>query len=854
MGENNFLFSTKPMKSIAAKLVFTLSFLLACTIIFAQVPEGGLMLNVTSGTTYKKIGSGTLSEVTVADQPFTKALRYTTPASVLNFWDTQIQFPSAAGIAVDDVILVAFYGRTISSPEEGGEGAVSVVIENATTYAKETSTKLRLAKEWKQYYVSVKSKSAWTTSQVRYALFTGYPSQTIEVADVKFLNFKNALTIGDLPVTEITYIGQAADAEWRISAQERINQIRKGVVDIVVYDESGQKVNDADVSVEMIRHKFGFGSAIPASVFINNSVFRNKVYELFNEVVFENDLKWPQFNPYSTSNIRRSLDSLDAHHIAVRGHNVIWPSWKHIPSSVKSYESNPVALRAAIDKHIDEVTQFTSGRLNDWDVINEPYSEHDIMDILGNEVMVDWFKRVRNNDRAVKLYLNDYSIISGGGSNTAKQDSYYNLVKYIDENGGTVDGIGIQGHFGSDLTSITKVYSILDKYADLGKEIKITEHDINVTQRIVQAEYTRDFMTIVFSHPSVKSFLFWGFWANSHWLPDGALFDPAWKIRPHGEAYKELVFNQWWTKLTESKTDSLGQVSFDGFLGTYKYTIKSGDKERTGTFKIDNSIESGKANHVVLSFDASLSDNIEISATKPACLCEGENIVLQTEIVDGASYQWFRNDSLLTEQTAYLTTTEAGIYQVKISKGEVEITSPPFKIVVNSFPEAEIVATGDLSFCPGGKVQLTAKVSNNASWNWVKSVSKIDGSVPAIDVSQSGSYTITATANGCSVKSAAVNVQVYAENDTECTTGLEVNAVLFRVYPNPFQDSFILETGFFNEKDVSAELYNSLGALVKNIELDRISGKTVIKVHNPGFYTLRVKSKNRTDIFKMVAN
>jgi GH35 family endo-1,4-beta-xylanase len=96
------------------------------------------------------------------------------------------------------------------------------------------------------------------------------------------------------------------------------------------------------------------------------------------------------------------------------------------------------------------------------------------MDILGKDIMADWFKRVRNNDRTVKLYLNDYSILSGGGSDTKKQDSYYNLVKYIDEKGGDVEGIGMQGHFGSELTSIPKVYTILDRFAELGKEIKIT--------------------------------------------------------------------------------------------------------------------------------------------------------------------------------------------------------------------------------------------------------------------------------------------------------------------------------------------------------------------------------------------
>jgi len=582
------------------RTLFVFALLLICRALFAQIPTGGIQLNTTTGTTFQKIGTSVVTEITVAGQPFTKGLRLVLPATVTNFYSEQIQFPTAVGIAVNDVVLVAFYARTISSIQETGEGALTVVIENTTTYTKEISAKISIGSSWKQYYASAKCVSNLSATQVRYAFQTGYPSQTIEIADVKFLNYKTTLALKDLPITEITYAGQAADAAWRAAAADRINQIRKGKVDIVVKDQLGNVVKDAVVSIEMVRHQFGFGTAIPASVFLTNTIFRNKVYELFNEVVFENDLKWPQFNPNSTLNLRRSLDSLDLHKIAVRGHNVIWPSWKWCPSTLQALSTNPTALGNEINKHIDEVTKFTKGRLNDWDVINEPYSEHQIMDILGNEVMADWLKRVRQNDPDVKLYINDYGILSSGGLDVKKQDSYFNLIKYLDERGAKVDGVGMQGHFSSDLTSITKVYAVLDKFAALGKDIKITEHDINITQRNVQADYTRDLMTILFSHASVKSFMIWGFWQNSHWKPDAALYNADWTIRPHGEAWKELVFNQWWTKKTDKITDSQGNVSFDGFLGTYKYTVKSVGKESTGTFEMNNSKQSGAVNAVVL--------------------------------------------------------------------------------------------------------------------------------------------------------------------------------------------------------------------------------------------------------------
>ena len=48
-------------------------------------------------------------------------------------------------------------------------------------------------------------------------------------------------------------------------------------------------------------------------------------------------------------------------------------------------------------------------------MINEPYSNHDIMDLSGERVMVDWFLAARRNLPQAPLYLNDYSILSNGG-------------------------------------------------------------------------------------------------------------------------------------------------------------------------------------------------------------------------------------------------------------------------------------------------------------------------------------------------------------------------------------------------------------------------------------------------------
>jgi GH35 family endo-1,4-beta-xylanase len=842
------------MKHFYLPRILTFILILTSSWISAQIPAGGISLIKETLPNYTKGGAGTLTAISITGQPFTQGFKLVNGTNIVNPWDSQIQFTKVAGIETNDIILVAFYARTTASVQDFGVGYLNVCIEDNKSYDKQIYSRVSIGKDWKQYFVSLKCKSALALTAVTYSFHTGFASQTIEVADVKYLNYKQTVTLESLPVTPITYIGREADAPWRAEAAARIDQIRKGIADIVVYDEKGQLVKDAKVSVEMIRHKFGFGSAVVSDRLINDAIYRKKVYELFNEVVLENDLKWPSFNPNPSTNTTRALDSLAKHNIVVRGHNIVWPSFSYNSASLKTLSANPVAFRNEIERHIDQATLYAKGKVIDWDVMNEGVTNTEFQKILGNEVMADWYKRVRINDRDVKLYMNDYDIIAAGGTNTTHQNGYFKLINYIDSLGGKIEGIGMQGHFDSNLTPITKVYSILDRFASLGKEIKITEHDINVTQRDVQADYTRDLLTIVFSHPAVKSFLTWGFWAKQHWLPDGAFYAEDWSIRPHGQAWLDLVFNQWWTKKTDLTTDTDGKTSIDGFLGTYKYTITSGAKVRTGTFKIDHSKQSGITNPIVLTFDTSIPDNVSITSTKSACLCEGENVTLQASTGTGLTYQWFRGTEELPEQTSAIVASRPGMYSVKVKKGAVEITSEPKEVKVNPIPEATITASGDLAFCPTEKVTFSANQSNDLIYNWYKGTTKVIGSVTSLDVNQSGTYSLVTNAYGCSTKSAPVTVQVYSSTDTKCTTGLKQNSTLYRVYPNPFKGSFTLEASNMYNTPSTVELFNVLGEKVYSKEIGEIVAQTIIPVAEPGFYTLRISNEKETRTFKLIGN
>ena len=66
----------------------------------------------------------------------------------------------------------------------------------------------------------------------------------------------------------------------------------------------------------------------------------------------------------------------------------------------------------------------------------------------------------------------------GGGGTTGHRDHYEKMIQLLVDQGAPLDGIGMQGHFGSSLTSPDDLMEILDRYAKFEKEIAVTEYDI----------------------------------------------------------------------------------------------------------------------------------------------------------------------------------------------------------------------------------------------------------------------------------------------------------------------------------------------------------------------------------------
>ena len=381
-----------------------------------------------------------------------------------------------------------------------------------------------------------------------------------------------------------------------------------------VKDVSGNALSNATVKIEMIEHEFGFGSAIVACRTPGNRCYNetylSKLRNLdgkghgFNVGVTENALKWDGWEeewigtPTETVNAVKWLSDSG---IKMRGHVLVWPGFDNLPEDLRANKSNLPYLRNRINERL--TTMLTHPELSqyikDWDIINEITQNRDLEYAFdtdptlskGRDLYKEIFKKARELQPELTMYINDYIVESDGGSAAAA--ARYNT--YLDEiHVGDVsfDGIGFQAHIGKQPTSILKFKQIFDDYsARYNARIKITEYDIHKeVDPMIQARYLEDLLTMSFSHPSVDAFIMWGFWDGNHWHQNAPIFNLDWSIKPSGQAYIDKVFNEWWTN-EESSSDLSGKVSFRPYKGKHKITVTKNGKEKIQEVLLSNDAE-----------------------------------------------------------------------------------------------------------------------------------------------------------------------------------------------------------------------------------------------------------------------
>lgn len=151
--------------------------------------------------------------------------------------------------------------------------------------------------------------------------------------------------------------------------------------------------------------------------------------------------------------------------------------------------------------------------------------------------------------------------------------NYYDWIQYLLEQGAPVEGIGLQGHFRAPIPP-EEILRRLDRFAEHGLEMQITEFDFEETDELLQARFTRDFMTAVFSHPQTVGIMTWCLWEDAASKPNAAFYSSDWKKKRIAQAWEYMIEKKWHTNETVC-TNPDGTAKIRGFLGDYEITVTS---------------------------------------------------------------------------------------------------------------------------------------------------------------------------------------------------------------------------------------------------------------------------------------
>ncbi|WP_222708615.1 fibronectin type III domain-containing protein [Paenibacillus sp. N3.4] len=691
---------------------------------------------------------GTMADAVVEGQSFSEALRFTTNVEPSGTYLLQYVLPIEARIEKDDVILATFYARTISSTVETAEGTAALVMEKRGTWEKSVTETIAIPAQWKKFLVPIKAALLMEENTPQITFRLGYKPQVIEIANLKVVNYKKAVTFDSLPSTPVAYEGMEDDAPWRAEANRRIEQIRKGDLVVEVKDAAGNPIKDADVHVQMTKHDFKFGTAVNSTMIMgtdqNAATYRAKLKENFNSVVMENEMKWPWWEADKSRTVKL-YNWLGENKFDMRGHALLWDGSTRLPADIPGLLSNKSTLEKRIQDHFHELAGYFRGRLYNWDVLNEPVLNSLIRGTYDDPgaVMANWFKSAKEADPSAKLYVNETQIL---GTDAPVIQNFSNILKSMKDNGAPIDGIGIQAHFGSTPVSPMAFYDQLTHFTQYAPEIAITEYDMNTPREDVQGKFTHDLLLATFSHPNVQSFTMWGFWDGAHWQNNAPLFRNDWSLKPSGEEWRKLIYKTWWTDIT-GKTDGAGSYQTRGFYGDYDITVTYNGTSQT----VKASLLKGKDNKVSMVWGApsqveTLSfvplpipaQNAEITApvwpygssfriseASPTSVTFNWPAAHDNQQVAG--YLLYKDGSLLTQTTANVTSyditglTPGQSYVLRVQavdkQGNLSLLSPDVQATAS--PGTDRTRPG---WSKGSFIQLTGLSETGVSLSWPSGV------------------------------------------------------------------------------------------------------------------------------------
>lgn len=405
------------------------------------------------------------------------------------------------------------------------------------------------------------------------------------------------------------------------TVKNNIETYRKGKAVISVTDEDGKPIENARITAKQLNHEFKYG----ANIFMldeleteeKNDAYKKAFPEAFNLATLpfywdtlEPEEGKPRFFKDSPKIYRRPAPDLCVEYCKEKG---IEPkmhclNYDHFsPDWIRNADVS--THKRKLEKRFKELAERYADVIPSWEVTNEThwwFNGESASRFYGEDDFVEWSFLT-----ADRYFHNNHLVINDGDQFDyywGNRSQYFMEIERLLRNPNVhLDSIGMQFHSFFLLDSEADraqlrynpehLYTVLDKYAQLGKKLQITEMTIpaysgSAEDEAIQAELIEKLYTVFFSHPKMEAIIYWN-------LVDGYAFGAKQGDMTKGEnvfygglmnfdltkkkafdVIKNLFGKKWRTK-ADCTTDENGKTHFRGFYGDYELTVSANGKTKT---------------------------------------------------------------------------------------------------------------------------------------------------------------------------------------------------------------------------------------------------------------------------------
>ena len=373
-------------------------------------------------------------------------------------------------------------------------------------------------------------------------------------------------------------------------AKERIERVRKKEVHVVVRRD-GRPVQDAAVSLRMREHQFLFGAVCYAHGTFDHpgkeERFTQLFTRLFNYTMVPYHWQWyePRRGAYKEPYTGDLVHWAQENGLKKKLHAIIWhelcPDWVTDENVEAEYVRR---INHLMEKHGNDFDFF--------DLANETT----VNDRFDNPVS-RWVRRkgpvemMKFGSALVRQHRPDAKLLYGDWN--VHKEEYFDFLRQLREADVDIDILGMQSHMHRDLWSQEETLRVMDRASEFGWPIHFPECSIcsgkpigemnygagainqfSETEEDLywQADFARDFYTLVFSHPATEA-LSWFDFTEHRWLnaPAGVVDDDLNPKPVYGALY-DLIHRQWHSDV-DARTGRDGACRARVFCGNYDITV-----------------------------------------------------------------------------------------------------------------------------------------------------------------------------------------------------------------------------------------------------------------------------------------